>query len=114
MSAIDLVLRYAIISVAFQLACAWVHTFQSPWPLVDAFELAPTAEEQLFKSLGIRFDPSTIGLYQVMTSHSAASLIAAANAFGSSTLTPTARTCFVPRSVRTSTGLRIANHTSGR
>jgi len=45
MSAIDLVLRYAIISVAFQLACAWVHTFQSPWPLVDAFELASTAEE---------------------------------------------------------------------
>lgn len=45
MSAVDLVLRYAIISVAFQLACAWVHALQSPWPLVDAFELASTAEE---------------------------------------------------------------------
>ena len=113
MSAVDLVLRYAIISVAFQLACAWVHTFQSPWPLVDAFELAPTAEEQLFKSLGIRFDPSTIGLYQVMTSHSAASLIAAARAFGSSTLTPMARTRFAPKSVRTSTGLFVTSHASG-
>lgn len=45
MSTIDLALRYVIISVAFQLACAWVHAFQSPWPLVDAFELASTAEE---------------------------------------------------------------------
>ena len=110
MSAIDLVLRYVIISVAFQLACAWAHTFQSPWPLVDAFELAPTAEDQLFKSLGIRFDPSTIGAYQVTAPHSAASLIA----FGSSTLTPMARTCVVPRSVRTSTELCITNHASGR
>lgn len=114
MSAIDLVLRYAIISVAFQLACAWVHTFQSPWPLVDAFELAPTVEDQLFKSLGIRFDPSTIGMRQDTVSYSAASLIAVASAFGSSTLMPMARTCFVPRSVRTSTELCITNHASGR
>lgn len=64
MSAVDLVLRYAIISVAFQLACAWVHAFQSPWPLVDAFELAPTVEDQVFKSLGIRFDPPTLGMRQ--------------------------------------------------
>lgn len=114
MSTIDLALRYVIISVAFQLACAWVHAFQSPWPLVDAFELASTAEEQLFKSLGIRFDPLTIGMRQDMASYSVASLIAAANAFGSSTLTPMARTCFVPRSVRTSTELCITNHASGR
>ena len=26
---------------------------QSPWPLVDAFELADCAEEQLFRSLGV-------------------------------------------------------------
>lgn len=58
MSIIDLALRYAIISAACQLACAWAHTFHAPWPLADAFELAPTAEEQLFKSLGVRFDCS--------------------------------------------------------
>ena len=114
MSAIDLALRYVIISVAFQFACAWVHAFQSPWPLVDAFELAPTVEDQLLKSLGIRFDPSTLGMRQDTVSYSVASLIAAANAFGSSTLTPMARTCFVPRSVRTSTELCITNHASGR
>ncbi len=51
----DLLLRYFIISIAIHIACAWIQTFQSPWPLVDAFELAGTAEEQLFKSLGIRF-----------------------------------------------------------
>ncbi len=56
MSTIDLVLRYAIISIAFQLACAWAHTFQSPWPLADAFQLAPSVERQLFQSLGICFD----------------------------------------------------------
>ena len=55
MKTVDLALRYAIIYAALQLACAWAQTFQSPWPLVDAFELAPTAEEQLFRSLGIRF-----------------------------------------------------------
>lgn len=56
MSAIDLLFRYAIISIAFQLACAWMHAFQSPWPLVDACELAPSAERQLFQSMGICFD----------------------------------------------------------
>lgn len=56
MSAIDLFLRYAIISIAFHLACAWAHTFQSPWPLAGAFQLAPSVERQLFQSLGIRFD----------------------------------------------------------
>lgn len=55
MSAIDLALRYAIISVACQLACAWAQAFHAPWPLADAFELAPTVEEQLFRSLGVRF-----------------------------------------------------------
>lgn len=55
MSTVDLALRYAVISAACQLACAWVHTFHAPWPLVDTFELAPTVEEQLFKSLGVRF-----------------------------------------------------------
>ncbi len=60
MSTIDLALRYAIIALAFQLACAWAHAFQSPWPVVDAFELAPTAENQLFKSLGVRFDASVV------------------------------------------------------
>lgn len=58
MSAFNLALRYLIIAVAFQLACAWVQTFQSPWPLVDAFELAPTANEQLFRSLGMHFSAS--------------------------------------------------------
>ncbi|WP_304426494.1 hypothetical protein [uncultured Adlercreutzia sp.] len=53
MSSIDLALRYLIIAVAWHLACAWVQTFQSPYPIVDALELAGTAEEQLFKSLGI-------------------------------------------------------------
>lgn len=53
MSSVDLALRYIIIAVAWHLACAWLQTFQSPYPIVDAFELAGTAEEQLFKSLGI-------------------------------------------------------------
>ena len=113
MSAIDLVLRYVIISVAFQLACAWAHAFQSPWPLVDAFELAPTVEDQVFKSLGIRFDPPTLGMRQDTAFYSVASLIAAARAFGSSTLTPMARTRFAPKSVRTSTGLFVTSHASG-
>ncbi len=56
MSAIDLLLRYAIISLAVQLACAWAYAFQSPWPLADAFQLAPSAERQLFQSLGVRLD----------------------------------------------------------
>ena len=50
---LDLLLRYLVIVIAAHLACAWVQTFQSPWPLVDAFELADCAEEQLFKSLGV-------------------------------------------------------------
>lgn len=53
MSSVDLALRYLIIVVAWHLACAWVQAFQSPYPIADAFELAGTAEEQLFKSLGI-------------------------------------------------------------
>lgn len=53
MSSVDLALRYLIIVVAWHLACAWAQTFQSPYPIADAFELAGTAEEQLFKSLGI-------------------------------------------------------------
>lgn len=52
---LDLLLRYLIISIAMQLACAWIQTFQSPWPLADAFELAENAEEQLFQSLGVSF-----------------------------------------------------------
>ena len=53
MSSVDLALRYLIIAVAWHLACAWIQTFQSSYPITDAFELAGTAEEQLFKSLGI-------------------------------------------------------------
>ncbi len=53
MSSADLALRYLIIVVAWHLACAWAQTFQSPYPIADAFKLAGTAEEQLFKSLGI-------------------------------------------------------------
>ena len=49
----DLILRYAIIAVAAQLAAAWAHAFQEPWPLPGAFELAPTAAAQLLRSLGI-------------------------------------------------------------
>lgn len=66
MSAIDLLLRYAIISIAFQLACAWAHTFQSPWPLPDAFQLAHSAESQLFQSLGVRLDPATTSRYRAL------------------------------------------------
>ena len=50
---LDLLLRYLIITIAAHLACAWMRTFQSPWPLVDAFELADCTEEQLFRSLGV-------------------------------------------------------------
>ncbi len=57
----DLMLRYAIIIAAWHLGCAWIQTFQEPWPLVDAFELADNAEEQLFKSLGICFDADCFG-----------------------------------------------------
>ena len=53
MKTIDLLLRYAIVAIAFQLACAWMHTFQSPWPLMDAFQIASSAKEQLFQSLGV-------------------------------------------------------------
>lgn len=52
----DLLLRYCVIVVAMHLACAWVHTFQSSWPLVDAFNLAESLEEQLIRSLGIRLN----------------------------------------------------------
>lgn len=54
----DLLLRYLIIAIAFNLACAWIQSFQSPWPLVDAFKLANSAEEQLLQSLGISFNAS--------------------------------------------------------
>lgn len=53
---LDLVLRYATICVAYHLACAWAQAFQSPWPLVDAFELAESFDDQLFRSIGIKFD----------------------------------------------------------
>lgn len=49
----DLILRLLVIHVAIQLACAWLQTFQAPWPLENAFELAGSFEEQLFQSLGI-------------------------------------------------------------
>lgn len=49
----DLILRLLVIHVAVQFACAWLQTFQAPWPLEDAFELADSFEEQLFQSLGI-------------------------------------------------------------
>lgn len=52
----DLLLKYLIILLAAHIACAWIQAFQTPWPLADAFELADTVEEQLFRSLGIRFD----------------------------------------------------------
>ncbi len=61
MRAADLMLRYAIITIAWHLACAWIQAFQSPWPLLDAFELADSADEQLFKSLGVRFDAVSYG-----------------------------------------------------
>lgn len=57
----DLLLRYAIIQVAISLACAWIQAFYEPWPLVHAFDLADTAQEQLFQSLGVRFDGSLVG-----------------------------------------------------
>lgn len=56
MKSFDLFLRYVIIFIAWELACAWIETFQSPWPLTDAFKTAPSAEEQLLQSLGISFD----------------------------------------------------------
>lgn len=61
----DLLLRYVIISIAFQLACAWIQSFQKPWPLVDSFELAESAEEQLFRSLGVKFDIASILMLNV-------------------------------------------------
>ncbi len=50
---IDLVLRVLVIVTATQLAFAWIQSFQTPWPLENAFELAHSFEEQLFWSLGI-------------------------------------------------------------
>ncbi len=50
---LDLIMRYAVIALAAQLAAAWAQAFQAPWPLPGAFELAATAEEQLFRSLGV-------------------------------------------------------------
>lgn len=58
----DLLLRYLIIAIALQLACAWIKEFGTPWPLTDAFELAESAEDQLFKSLGISFASLAIPL----------------------------------------------------
>lgn len=58
----DLLLRYLIITIAVQLACAWIKEVGTPWPLVDAFELAESAEDQLFKSLGISFASLAIPL----------------------------------------------------
>lgn len=49
---IDLALRYLVIAITAHIACAWMQTFQSPWPLVDAFEPAGNAVDQLFQSLG--------------------------------------------------------------
>lgn len=56
----DLLLRCAIIQVAISLACAWIQSFYEPWPLVHAFDLADTAQEQLFQSLGVRFGGSLV------------------------------------------------------
>lgn len=73
----DLLLRYVIISIAIELTCAWMQTFQTPWPLVDAFELANNAEEQLFQSLGIIIDASAfaqIGAMVRMSSQAVCSL----------------------------------------
>lgn len=50
---VDLLLRCAIIAAAASLACAWMQAFCEPWPLVDAFVLAPTAEVQVVRSLGV-------------------------------------------------------------
>lgn len=66
MSSVDLALRYLIITVAWHLACAWVQTFQSPYPIADAFELADTAEEQLFKSLGISWRSLSVAISKVL------------------------------------------------
>lgn len=57
----DLLLRYAIIQLAISLACTWIQSFYEPWPLVHAFDLADTAQEQLFQSLGARFGGSLVG-----------------------------------------------------
>lgn len=56
----DLLLRYLIIGIALQLACAWIKEFGLPWPLTDAFDLAENVEDQLFKSLGISFASLTV------------------------------------------------------
>ena len=53
---IDLVARHLIILVAYHLACAWIQSFQLPWPLPNAFVLADSAEDQLFDSLGIKLE----------------------------------------------------------
>ena len=79
MSAFDLLFRYVIISVAFQLACAWMHTFQSPWPLVDAFQLAPSVERQLFQSLGICFDSLAASLRRRRCLHRAVANVSSVN-----------------------------------
>lgn len=54
-----------------------MQTFQAPWPLIDAFELADNAEEQLFQSLGIIIDTSSfaqIGAIARMSSQTVCSL----------------------------------------
>lgn len=102
----DLMLRYTVIIAAWHLACAWIQTFQEPWPLVDAFELADNAEEQLFRSLGVRFDASVYGYNPIRL------VSMFTKAFGSLTLMPIARARFVPSSVRTSTGCFATSHMS--
>ena len=34
---LDLIMRYAVIALAAQLAAAWAQAFQEPWPLPGAF-----------------------------------------------------------------------------
>ena len=48
-------------ALAAQLAAAWAHAFQEPWPLPGAFELAPTATAQLLRSLGIVLPRRALG-----------------------------------------------------
>ena len=50
---VELLLRCTINAAAASLACAWMQAFCEPWPLVDAFVLAPTAEVQVVRSLGV-------------------------------------------------------------
>ena len=82
MSAIDLALRPAIVLVACQLACAWVHTFHAPWPLADAFELAPTVEDQLFKSLGVRFGHFCLSAGRLCGASAASDLLCSEGCYG--------------------------------